>query len=273
MAGCSGLGPDLDDASGEAGAESEADALALGAGMEFGLLFTGPGGVVSRSSVNPDEPGGGRAIAVDAVRPGQELTVRWRQTIEREVAPTTTTDVGVGTTTPPPSVEVVEQTGTITATGLADAHTSLLPLYWEPGERTTTSSLMWLSQEAFQELRDTRQTAWSSDPLTQISWVGEEVKERINRSVSEMEEVLLEAEADFISYELTVDGQQTTLQAVNAHDSFGNQYVILHNEQNPLVVNFRYNAVSVGFTGFDTALWALIKSVFSGYRILTLDTP
>lgn len=251
-----------------------ADPGELRPGMETGMVFTGFGGTAVRSEVDPDQPGGGRLIAVDTVDPGRQVTFDWREAVEREITPTGTPQTGVGTSTPTPEVEVVERTGTITASGLAGAHESLLPMFWESGETTTETSAMWLTREAFRELAETRRTAWSPDVLTRISWVGKAAQERIHSAVEEVdeEEVYLEAEAEFVEFELAVDGQDASVRAIRAHDSFGNEYVILANEENPLVVKFTYDAVSVGLTGFDSALWSLIKAVYSGYRVLSIAT-
>lgn len=275
LAGCVGDGPSPDLIGGDGGDEPPADALDLRAGIEIGMGFTGFGGLVSPSEIDPAEPNGGRLVTVEAVEPGEQVTITWRETIEREITPDETPDVGVGEATPTPDVEIVERTGTITASGLAAAHKSFLPMFWEPGETTTETSAIWLSQEAFQELMEARQTAWSPDVLTRITWVGKEVQERIHSAVENVgeDEVYLEAEADFVDFELTVNGQRTTIEAIKAHDSFGNEYIIVANEADPLVVKFTYNAVSVGVTGFDTGLWSLIKAVFSGYQIVSIDVP
>lgn len=253
--------------------EPNGDALDLRAGMEIGTVFTVAGGQPTRSSVDPDEPGGGRLTTVDAVESGKEVTVSWRQTVERKVTPSATPDPGVGTPTPTPETEIVEESGTITATGLATAHEPFLPMYWEPGETTTETSAMWLSREAYRELEETRETAWSADVLTRVSWVGKSAQERIRDGVKEVDDVTLAAEATYVDFELSVGGRSTTVRAIEAHDSFGNEYVILANAANPLVVKFTYDAVSVGFTGFDTALWSLIKAVFSGYQVLAIESP
>lgn len=266
LAGCIDVDPALNPG-------EPATAAALRSGMEIGVGFTGFGGLAAPSEVDPDESGGGRLITVDAVEPGEEVTISWRQTVEREITPEQSPTVGVGEETPTPEVEIVEETGTITAVGLADAHATFLPMFWEPGETTTNTSAIWLSREAFQELKETRQTAWSADVLTRITWVGKEVQERIHSAAENVDEVMLEAEPDFVEFELTADGHTTAVQAIKAHDSFGNEYVIIANEANPLVVKFTYNAVSVGITGFDTGLWSLIKSVFSGYQVVSLDAP
>lgn len=269
IAGCLDNGPDLDPPGSDGGTGSSEDALALHSGLEIGMLFTGPGGLPAGSEVNPDEPEGGRLVTLSHTDPGEQVTFDWRETVEREITPTATTDVGVGTETPTPETELVERTGTINAGGLDDAREPLLPMFWESGEKTTETSAMWLSREAFRELRDTRQTVWSEDPLTRISWVGKEVQERIHSGVEEVDEVYLEAEADFVDFELLANNQSIIVEAIKAHDSFGNEYVIVAKEGNPLVVKFTYNAVSVGFTGFDTAVWTLIKAVYSGYQVMS----
>lgn len=268
LAGCIDVDPALD-------SDAPLTDAALRAGMEIGVGFTGFGGLAAPSEVDPDEPGGGRLVTVDAADPGEDVTISWRQTVEREIPPEESPTVGVGEDTPTPDVEIVEETGTITADGLADAHATLLPMFWKPGAMTTDTSAIWLSEEAFRELRDTRQTPWSADALTRITWVGKEAQERIHGAVENVDEdeVVLEAEADFVEFELTSDSRTTTVQAIKAHDTFGNEYVVLANEANPLVVNFTYNAVSVGITGFDTGLWSLIKAVYSGYQVVSLDPP
>lgn len=269
LAGClDDVGTSDSDGSGEPATDA-----ALHSGMEIGVGFTGFGGLAAPSEVDPDEPGGGRLVTVDATEPGEEVTISWRQTVEQEVTPSEPPTVGVGEDTPTPEVEIVEETGTIIADGLADAHATFFPMFWEPGELTTDTSAIWLSQEAFQELKETRQTAWSADVLTRISWVGKEVQDRIHGAVEDADEVLLEATADFVEFELTADGQTTSVQSLKAHDSFGNEYIILANEANPLVVKFTYDAVSVGATGIDTGLWSLIKAVFSGYQVVSIDSP
>jgi len=78
------------------------------------------------------------------------------------------------------------------------------------------------------------------------------------------DEVVQEAAGEFVASGLSVDGRYTTAHAIDAHDSSGNEYVILAEEANPLIVKFISNAVSVGVTGFDAALWTLIKAVVWG---------
>lgn len=275
VAGCAGTDLDPDGAGTSDGDDGEPDGgagLELHPAMEIGIGSTALVGQLGPTEVDPDEPGGGRLVTIEAVDPG-EVRFSWRQTVEREITPTATPDVGVGGETPSPEVEIVEETGTITATGIDDAHAPFLPMYWRPGEVQTESSAMWLSRAAFRELRDTRQTRWSKDVLSRISRLSEEAVARIHRGIEEVDEVYLNAEADFGAIEITVDQEQTSLQVIEAHDTFGNAYQILDNEANPLVVKFTYDAVSTGFAGIDAGLWALIKTVFSGYQVVSIDTP
>lgn len=285
FAGCARSGESLGDAvedNDDDGQTPDSSDLRLRTGMKIGLSSTAFVGLVSQSEVDPDEPGGGRLVTIEAISPGEEVTLSWRQTVENEITPTgTPPTVGVGESTPTPEVEIVEETGTITASGLADSHEPYLPMYWQPGAMQTETSAIWLSREAFQELKETRQTAWSRDVITRISRVGLEanaqidsrVAEQVRDGAAEVDEVLLHAEPDFVDVDLTVNGQPATVSAIGAYDSFGNAYKIINSEENPLVTKFTYDAVSVGFTGFDTALWTLIKTVFSGYQVVSIDHP
>lgn len=40
-----------------------------------------------------------------------------------------------------------------------------------------------------------------------------------------------------------------------------------------MIAKFTYDAVSTGFAGIDAGLWTLIKTVFSGYQVATIETP
>lgn len=282
LAGCARAGESLDDAGDISDGDGSTADLGLRSGIEIGLGSTAIAGLASRSGVDPDSPGGGRLVTIDAVEPGEEVSLSWRRTVEREMSPTGTRTGGdVGEPTPTSEVELVEETGTITASGLADAHEPFLPMYWRPGEIHTDTSAIWLSREAFRELKGTGKTAWSRDVLTRISRIGVEaaeqlgsgVAEEVRNGVAEVDEVFLRAESGSVDLDLTVNGETVAVSTIEAFDSFGNAYRILDNERNPLVAKFTYDAVSVGFTGFDTALWTLIKTVFSGYQVLSVEMP
>ncbi len=274
IAGCARGGEAIGDLADDDGAVTATESdMALQEGLQIGLGSTAFAGLAGPSEVDPDEPGGGRLVTVEAVSPADEVRLSWRETIERELTPEETPTAGVGEETPTPETEIVERTGMITASGLDDAHRPFLPMYWEPGDSSTDSSAIWLSESAFTELRETRETAWSRDVLTRISRLGEEAVEKIDTAAQQVDEVTLQAEAEFEDFELALDGQERTVQAIAAYDSFGNAYRILDEPANPLILKFTYDAVSTGFAGIDAGLWSLIKTVFSGYRVASIDRP
>lgn len=275
LAGCARGGDaigDIADDNGEVDPTPDTSDFRVQSGMDIGLGSTAFVGLAGPSQIDPDEPGGGRLVTVDSVEFGERVTVSWRRTVERELTPGETDTAGAAESSPTPETEIVEESGTVTATGLDDAHAALLPMYWRPGETTTETSAIWLSQEAANELSENGQTAWSPDVLTRISRLNEEAVEEIEEGVSEVDEVYLNAEDDSVEFDLIVNGQSTTVQAIHAYDTFGNAYRILDSERNPLILKFTYDAVSTGFAGIDAGLWSLIKTVFSGYQVAEIDT-
>jgi hypothetical protein len=44
------------------------------------------------------------------------------------------------------------------------------------------------------------------------------------------------------------------VEALKAHDDFGNEYIIVADERNPLIVSFTFNAVSTGVIGIDVGV-------------------
>jgi hypothetical protein len=253
--------------------ESPSVDLALTPGMQIGLVTTTVGGLAPRTSVDADEPGGGMLVTVQAVQPGESVTIAWRQAVERELSSQDPEpEVGIGTPEPTPVTEIIIEEGTMTASGLDGAHAALLPLYWPLSEESTTeASLMWLSQEAFDELERTRQTRWSADVLTMFTSLPIWAIEQLNEETAGCE-LYLTAEPDFVDFDMTVDGQRVRVQAIQAFDDFGNEYIILDNAENPLIVKFRFDAVSTGAVGIDTGIWTLIKAIFSGYQVVEIRT-
>jgi hypothetical protein len=251
--------------------ESSSPNLALAPGMQIGLVTTTVGGLALQTSVNSNEPGGGMLVTVQTVQPGESVTVSWRQAIERELPPVDPKPVvGIGTPEPTPATEIVIEEGTITASGLDSAHAALLPLYWPLSETNTTeTSLMWLSQEAFEELKRTQQTRWSADVLTKFTHLPVWAIEQLSEETAERE-LYLAAEPDFVDLDMTINEQQVKFQAIQAFDDFGNEYIILDDAENPLIVKFRFNAVSTGAIGIDTGIWTLIKAIFSGYQVVEI---
>jgi hypothetical protein len=248
--------------------------LRLAPGMQIGVVQTTLFGLVHSTRVDPDKPGGGTLVTVREVQPGQAITIDWRRTVEREAASEGPTPVvGVGTPAPTPVKVIVPEAGTIAATGLGSAHSAWLPIFWEhPGAESTDTSLMWLSTEALRELKSTRRTRWSPDVMTSLSLLPVVALDRI-RAETEGREFTLTAKPDFVNVEVSVNGQPAILQAIAADDDFGNEYVILADEGNPLIVGFTFNVVSTGTFVVDAAVWTLIKSLYSGYQVVEIRTP
>ena len=244
--------------------------LELAPGVQIGVVTTSLGGLMLRDSVDSHEPGGGMWVTIEEVQPGQALTVSWQATTERVIPPEGPTPVvGVGTPAPTPHTEVVTLEGTIGTDRLGDAHSALLPIYWSTFEDDTTdTSLMWLSQEAFDELKRTRQTRWSADVVTQLSNLPAEALAQI-ADATEGREIYLKAEAEFVDFELSVNGAKARLQAIRAFDDFGNEYLILDDAGNPLIVKFLFNPLSTD-PFLLGPVWTLIKAVFSGYQVVEI---
>jgi hypothetical protein len=250
--------------------------LALASGMEIGIVSTGLVGLLRPRQADPDVPGGGILVTVHEVDAGHRATIRWRRTVEREASGAPPTPmVGIGTPQPTPATEVVTLEGTITATGLGQSRRPLIPFYWdwEQPDVATDTSLMWVSREALQELKETCRTRWSRDVLTTLSRLPEAALERIRENTRDREVYLNAAEADFVDFRLRVDGQQATIQTIRAFDDFGNEYVILADEANPLVVRFTFDVVATGAIGIDAGIWALIKATYSGYQVAEINRP
>jgi hypothetical protein len=252
-------------------AESLPD-LALAPGMQIGLVTTTVGGLALQTSVDSNEPGGGMLVTVQTVRPRESITIAWQRAIERELPPVEPQPVvGIGTPEPTPVTEIVIEEGTIAASGLDSAHAALLPLYWPLSEANTTeTSLMWLSQEAFEELKHTQRTRWSADVLTRFTYLPVWAIEQLNEETAERE-LYLTAEPDFVDFDMAVNERRVQIQAIQAFDDFGNKYIILDDAENPLIVKFEFNAVSTGAIGVDAGIWTLIKAVFSGYQVVEIS--
>jgi hypothetical protein len=249
-----------------------APGVALAPGMQIGVVTTTVGGLVPRMGVDPSKPGGGMLVTVQTVEPGESITIGWQQASEHELTPAGPTPVtGVGTPEPTPVTEIVIEEGTIASSGLDSAHAALLPLYWPLAEENVTdTSLMWLSREAFEELKGTRQTRWDADALTMFATLPMWAVEQIDEATAERE-LYLTAESEFVDFDTSVDGRRVRFQAIHAFDDFGNEYIVLDDAENPMIVKFKFNAVSTGAIGIDAGIWTLIKAVFSGYQVVEIN--
>lgn len=159
--------------------------------------------------------------------------------------------------------EIVQIEGRISTKGLAASHEITPPFYWKEGSEIAETSLIWLGQEAFRELRSTRKISWNIDFLGHTpAWFAGKVQELRGKGVDRYE---LLAGPEFGTHTLNVEGKRSAFQVIDARDSFGNTFVILDDERNPLILKLTYNPVSAG--ALDVfGLGAFVKGV-AGYEV------
>lgn len=266
--------------------------LELTAGMEISLAQTLLGAGAGLSKWTGDETGVKR-ITVESVRP-DELVVGWREEVReeteasrrrREAFERDPPKAGVGEPEPAaPEPEYARRTreGRITATGTGASRQMTLPALWPEGEHAVSgNSLIWLTRPAFRELRSTRETDWGpgllGNPLFQPAAAVERLRDglaalekRLDGSPEERRELgRIEAEADFGTFELTVDGRELEVPTIVARNWLA-EYVILDNEDNPLVLKVTLNPLSGGALDVFSPLGAL-KAVV-GYQVTEIRT-
>ena len=289
LAACA-LEPDREEqATGSAAAEPE---LKLRAGMEISLAQTllGLGAGLAEWTGNET---GVKQITVAESAP-DELVVGWREEIReeteasrrrREAFERDPPKAGVGEPEPAaPEPEYARRTreGRISATGIATSREMTLPALWPEGEHAVSgNSLIWLSRPAFRELRSSRETEWSlglmQNPLFQPAAAVARLRdglaaleERLDGSPEERRELdRIEAEADFATFELTVDGRELEVPTIVARNWLA-EYRILDDEDNPLILKVTLNPLSGGALDVFSPLGAL-KAVV-GYQVTEIRT-
>lgn len=277
----------------EAAARSpEGASLGLRPGMTIRLAPTVLGLGASLSRWTGDDTGIKAVSVVEAAADG--LVVEWREKVKEETEGSRRRRQafeddrprsGVGEpepeAPPPDYVERVKR-GRLHATGFEASRRMNLPALWPEGEHELEQgSLLWMSPTAFRELRATRQTVWRlgivgsslGEPvaaLTELSRGLEALRARLEESEPERRAFdSIEAEADFATFELAVDGRPTAVRAILARNWFA-EYVILDNQENPLILKVTLNPLSGGALDVFSPLGAL-KSIL-GYQVLELET-
>lgn len=170
---------------------------------------------------------------------------------------------------PTPEYEPIIRRGTITSHGYRQANMMLEPptfleLQWtRPQTRFERNGLLWMSPDAFRELRSTRHTEWGV-----ANFEG-----RLIELLSDSGDLEIEADRAFHSRNLEIDGRAVAVQTIVA----GNQkvtYTILDNAQNPLIleVDFRAHPSSaVDFVPFLGWLTLAAKASW-GYEVTAVRT-
>ncbi len=276
------------------GQSPSAPAPQLGAGAQVRIAPTVAGFGASLLRRMKD-PHGIKVVTVIEVREDGRVVEWWERVREETEESRHRRDelknhppvVGVGEAEPePPAAEYAERIrrGRITATGLSASRTMTLPALLPEGDQAVEgTSLIWLSPVAFRELRSTRETRWSfgllDSPLLQpVALVGglrralDALRKRLETeaSAAELEDYRrIEAEPDFSSFELEVDGRRVKVRTIVARNWFG-ELVILDDENNPLVLKATLNPLSGGALDVFSPLGAL--KALAGYQVLSIDS-
>ncbi len=182
----------------------------------------------------------------------------------------------IGTTTDEASAAVyenVQKKGTINIQNLRDSESNFLPSFWPEGAHdASNNSVLFLSHAVYEKLRTTKKSPWhpglfenpvgavldlSESVLSQITGLKEKIQ--LRREASE-----LTAADDFSTFSLLVNGKQKVVRVFRVHDAAA-EYVILDNEDAPLILKATLNPVSSGALDILTPLGVL--KAFAGYEI------
>jgi len=174
--------------------------------------------------------------------------------------------------------ETVTETGTLQASDVGSADHLQLPTFWTKGEQVLQkNSLIWLTKEQYQELVQTRKTKINlglfdnsiafaqslSDQAKQITnWITQSKQLEENKDV-----LLVEANQNWGTYSLLIQGQQKTVRTIQAQNAFA-RYTILANENNPLILEVVLSPLSRG--SFDVFHKEGLREAFMGYEVTSI---
>ncbi len=162
----------------------------------------------------------------------------------------------VGEADSAPPALVLEQamvTGTVRGFDTKTALRLRLPAFWPEGimEDVQKTSGIWLSEQAFATLRDTRVTevdpGIQDSPITSLlkakeAWDAftKRLKNEAVSSTTSGSDQAWQADASFVLWPLRVNGKDVTVSAIHAKHRLG-EFTILNNPQNPLILKFEMN--------------------------------
>lgn len=180
---------------------------------------------------------------------------------------------------PPAAVfETIKESGTLQTNALSDATSIWIPLFWEVDKQGgDETSLIWLSQAQYDELFQTRHTQVNlglfDDSVSYAVGLTDQVKnfvERIKGNTADTEEksVLdIEADIDWGTYTLLVNGVTTEVQTIRAQNAFA-RYTILANRQNPLILELMLSPASRG--SLNVFSRESLGKAFWGYEVVSI---
>jgi len=175
------------------------------------------------------------------------------------------------------TTETASHNGAVKVNGFGDAHEFTPPWYFNDTFSQTSSSMVWLSREVFQEVMDPS-TDYTSD--FDFDFWGEPALWIVKEIIE-----VLGFDVDFnitfvrdITYRVMHDGEEIYLDAVQLTDPLNNYYIVQDNADNPLVLEFHYGFNN--WTAWEIAhtdptvnmltAWNLWTTGL-GYKVLALD--
>lgn len=269
--------------------EEAALSLDLSVGSEIALRETvlGLGGSFVNLFKKEDAQ---RRLLLSEWESGVRAKGEWRRELEQETEASkmarldyetqyANSPVGAKLPSPPELIlETIVEKGTLRSESLADSTKVFLPIFWEQDkEGGEGSGLLWLSQSQYLELVQTRHTNVNlglfDDSVSYAVGLTDQVKNFIDRlkgaqNIKEEQNVLnIEADIDWGTYSLIVDGVQTTVQAIHAQNAFA-RYTILAHQQNPLILEISLSPASRG--SFQLFSRDALGDAFWGYEIVSI---
>jgi len=246
-----------------------------------------------------------REITLDHWVANQSTSLSWSITTQvqteesiakQEEYETTYASSPVGTAIPPapePMYQDVVTQGSISSELLQDSQTLLLPEMWPEGSvGTVDQSLIWLSRSTYDQLVSTRKAEVSlglfDESLMKVEDATGEVKSIVDdisdfvsaimskeSSTAQQEEATttesllsLEANPEWGTYTLLVNGVKTSVRTVEAKNAFAS-YKILANEENPLILEILLTPLSQG--SLELLNPDGLLEGFGGYEVIELN--
>ncbi|MBI4713983.1 hypothetical protein HY771_02250 [Candidatus Uhrbacteria bacterium] len=229
-----------------------------------------------------------RILTINSWKPSLSAEVAWQRSLKHETLISeesrkqyfkdyASASIGTQLPNPPePVYETVVEKGSLQTDALESGTKVLLPFFWQKDQNMNDgSTLIWISKKQYQELVQNRRTeihlglfddsvAYVEGFTDQIQTLIDKLKssepqEKIEKNISE-----IEADIDWKTYRLKVNGVLTDVRAIQAQNVFA-RYTILANEQNPLILEIILTPASRGTTNLFNL--KELGEAFWGYEV------
>lgn len=232
---------------------------------------------------------GVKAVTVTRFAPMNVAELAWKMEVKRETeesrkareAYEQARDAGQAATLPAARFESKHVSGSVTAIGLSNPHTTSLPASWPEGARSLNEvqSGLWLSDDAYLELSRTGLTTLNfgvfdeetnrlAQGLQDVNKALSALRARASEDGKNHDLTLLKADTGRVTVPLEVNGAEVKVSAIRAKNWFG-EITVLDNRQNPLILQLKINPLSAGLA---EALGGSLSSLdqLLGYEIKKL---